>query len=166
MSDRSARQATAVDQGHAARRQVSLVRLIDTPRQLVFSAWTDADHLAQWWGPKGFTNPVCEVDMRPGGAIRIVMRAPDGVDYPMRGSFREVVWPERLVLTAVAEDKGGRALIESLTTVTFASEGERTRLAVHASAVSQVAEGARMLEGMEVGWTQSLERLDDYIVKA
>ena len=59
--------------------------------------------MAQWWGPQGFSNPVCEMDVRPGGALRIVMRAPDGAEYPMSGVFREVIKPERLVLSTVAE---------------------------------------------------------------
>src|ERR1700681_2485690 len=58
-----------------------IARVFDAPRSLVFRAWTDARHTAQWWGPKGFTNPVCELDARVGGAIRIHMRAPDGVVY-------------------------------------------------------------------------------------
>ena len=67
-------------------REVTLTRIFDAPRTLVFAMWTDPRHVAQWWGPQGFSNPVCEMDVRSGGALRIVMRAPDGVDYPMRGS--------------------------------------------------------------------------------
>jgi uncharacterized protein YndB with AHSA1/START domain len=146
--------------------ELTFVRLLDSPRELVFSAWTDPHHLAQWWGPQGFTNPVCEVDMRPGGVIRIVMRAPDGVDYPMAGAFREIVWPERLVFTAVAQDKDGNPHLESLATVTFVSEGDKTKLTVHVRATSLTASGAQMLEGMEAGWTQTLGRLGDYVLKA
>lgn len=58
-------------------REVTITRVFDAPRATVFRAWTDADRLAQWWGPKGFTNPVCEIDARVGGAIRIHMRSPD-----------------------------------------------------------------------------------------
>src|SRR5258705_11639360 len=79
-------------------REVTITRLVGAPRELVFRAWTDPKHLAQWWGPRGFTNPVCEVDLRVGGALRIVMRAPNGTEYPMRGVFREIVAPERLGL--------------------------------------------------------------------
>ncbi len=67
-----------------------MTREFDAPRELVFKAWTDAKQTAQWWGPKGFTNPVCELDVRVGGAIRIHMRAPDGVVYPMTGVFEEI----------------------------------------------------------------------------
>jgi uncharacterized protein YndB with AHSA1/START domain len=65
----------------------------------VFKAWTEPAHLARWWGPKGFTNPICEVDLRVGGAWRIVMRAPNGAEYPGGGVYREIVKPERLVFT-------------------------------------------------------------------
>ncbi len=76
----------------------------------MFEAWTDANHLAQWWGAKGFTNPVCEVDARTGGALRIVMRGPDDTEYPMTGTFREVVAPERLVFTNNPVDGDGTRL--------------------------------------------------------
>ncbi|MGA2539857.1 MAG: SRPBCC domain-containing protein, partial [Terracidiphilus sp.] len=74
-----------------AERVLEISRLFNAPRELVYAAWTDPKQLAQWWGPKGFTNPRCEVDVRPGGKIHIDMRAPDGVVYPMAGAFREVI---------------------------------------------------------------------------
>src|SRR5471030_3335358 len=80
-------------------REFVITREFDAPRELVFKAWTDPKHLAQWWGPRGFTNPVCEWDVRPGGKIYDVMRAPNGVDYPMGGEFCEIVPPERLVFS-------------------------------------------------------------------
>ncbi len=79
-------------------REFVITRIIDAPRALMFKAWTDPAHLAQWWGPKDFTN-VCRTDVRPGGAYRIVMRSPDGVDYPIKGVYREIVEAERLVMT-------------------------------------------------------------------
>ena len=85
------------EQATLAEREITITRMFDAPRAVVFRAWTDAGQLAQWWGPKGFTNPVCEIDVRVGGAIRIHMRSPDGNIYPMKGEFREIVPPERLV---------------------------------------------------------------------
>lgn len=140
-------------------RVVLITRIIDAPRSLVFKAWTDPEHMAKWWGPKDFTNPVCELDVRPGGAIRIVMRAPDGAEHPMTGTFHEIVENERLVFAAVAVDPEGKPLLEAFTTVTFAEHGGMTKLTVHASAVGLAAIAGRMLGGMEAGWTQSLERL-------
>ena len=78
--------------------ELVITRILDAPRELVFNVWTDPKHLAQWWGPRGFTNPVCEVDPHPGGAIRIHMRGPNGAVHPMTGVYQEVVRPERLVL--------------------------------------------------------------------
>ena len=71
-----------------------VVRELDAPRALVFQAWTDPAHMARWWGPHNFTNPVCEIDLRAGGAHRIVMRSPDGVDYPIKGVYRGVAGAE------------------------------------------------------------------------
>jgi uncharacterized protein YndB with AHSA1/START domain len=149
----------------ATERTVVITRTFDAPRELVFKAWTDAKHLAQWWGPKGFTNPICEVDARPGGALRIVMRAPDGAEHPMTGVFREVRAPARLVFTNVAVDRDGKPLLEGLTTVTFAEQGGKTKLTVESRAVGLVAYAARMLEGMEAGWTQSIDRLGDHVAR-
>lgn len=141
-------------------RSVTISRAFAAPRSLVFQMWTDSKHMAQWWGPKGFTNPVCEIDARPGGAIRIHMRSPDGVTYPMTGMFSEVVAPERLVFTAFAEDLDGNPLLEAHTTVTFAEQGGKTTVTVKARAVGLAPVAPQMLAGMEAGWTQSLERLE------
>jgi uncharacterized protein YndB with AHSA1/START domain len=146
-----------------ARREVSLTRVFDAPPQLVWMAWTDPRHMAQWWGPKGFTNPVCELDVRQGGAIRIHMRAPNGAVHPMTGTFEEIIPPERLVFTAVARDHDGNALLEAHTTVTFEDVGGRTKLTVHARAVEIAPIAPQMLAGMEMGWTQSLERLAELV---
>lgn len=141
-------------------REVIITRVLDAPRALVFKMWTDAKHLAQWWGPKGFTNPVCELDARPGGVLRIVMRAPDGAEYPMKGVFQEVVAPERLVFTNIAVDREGNHLLEGVTTVVFAEQGGKTKLTLQTRAVGIAPVAPRMLAGMEAGWTQSLERLE------
>jgi uncharacterized protein YndB with AHSA1/START domain len=146
-------------------RTVVIARILDAPRDLVFEAWTDPRHVAQWWGPNGLTNPVCEMDVRPGGTLRIVMRGPDGVEYPMIGVFREVAPPERLVFTTAAVDVKGKHLLEGLTTVTFAAHGSKTKLTVEANAVGLVDYAARMLEGMEAGWTQSIDRLGEHVAR-
>ncbi|MGZ3593758.1 MAG: SRPBCC domain-containing protein, partial [Syntrophales bacterium] len=83
-------------------RVLVITRFFDAPRDIVFKAWTDEKLVAQWWGPNGFANPVCELDARPGGAIHIDMRGPDGVVYPMKGIFHEIAEPERLVFTSSA----------------------------------------------------------------
>jgi uncharacterized protein YndB with AHSA1/START domain len=141
-------------------KELVLKRVFNAPRERVWKAWTDPRQLAQWWGPAGFTNPVCEADVRPGGAIRIDMRGPDGTVYPMTGVYREVVAPERLVFTASALDEKGRPLFEVLNTVTFAKQGGKTLLTVRAQVVNKTAGADAYLEGMEEGWSQSLVRLE------
>ena len=140
-------------------KKVRITRLIRAPRALVFRAFTDAEHLAKWWGPAGFTNPVCKIDARPGGDILIHMKGPDGNAYPMTGTVHEVVTEKRFVFTSVARNPANEPLLEAHTTVTFADEAGGTRVTVEARAKG-IAEIARlMLAGMEQGWTQSLERL-------
>ncbi len=141
-------------------RELIITRVFDAPRELVFKAWTDPKHVAQWWGPKDFTNPVCELDVRPGGAILIHMRGPDGVVYPMKGVFHEIAPPERLVFTTSAfEDEAGNPQLEDRTTVTFAEHDGKTKLTVQAvvTKAAPAVEGA--LAGMEAGWNESLDRL-------
>jgi uncharacterized protein YndB with AHSA1/START domain len=141
------------------KRTVVITKVFDAPPPVVFKLWTDAAHLAQWWGPKGFTNPVCEVDARPGGAIRIVMRSPEGVDHGMKGVFEEVVESKRLTFTNIAVDQAGNHLLEGFTTVTFESDGNKTRLTLETSASPIVPAAVEMIKGMEEGWSQSLDRL-------
>lgn len=144
---------------HAIVPDLVITRLFDAPIEVVFKAWTDSDSLQRWWGPKGFTNPRCEVDVRAGGAIRIDMRAPDGVVYPMIGEFREVHQPDRLVFTSGALDELGVPLFEILNTVLFEAEGGKTRLTLRAGVLTATAKAAPYLGGMEQGWSQSLDRL-------
>jgi uncharacterized protein YndB with AHSA1/START domain len=145
-------------------RDVSITRRLSAPRALVFRAWTDASHLAQWFGPSGFNICACEVDLKVGGALRIVMRAPDGSEHPMRGVFREIVAGERLVFTNIAVDANDKPLLEGLTTVTFEDEGEATRMTLTASMAGAAGVVDRMLEGMEAGWSQSLDKLAEFLL--
>ena len=108
------------------RREVVLTRLFDAPRELVFRMWIEPEHLAAWWGPQGFSNPECRLDVRPGGAIWVLMRGPDGTEHPMKGLFHEIVPPERLIFTATPVDSQGRTLASAYTVVTFADENGKT----------------------------------------
>lgn len=145
---------------------MTLTRTFDAPRDLVFKVWTDPKHLAQWWGPHHFTNPVCELDVRPGGAIRIDMRGPDGNVYPMTGEYQEIVAPERLVFLSAVPGEAGNSLFEVLTTVTFSEQDGKTTQTVEARVVKSSDEAAPYLAGMEQGWTQSLERLEEHLAQA
>jgi uncharacterized protein YndB with AHSA1/START domain len=140
-------------------RDLTLTRVFNAPRELVFEAWTSRAHLQQWWGPHMFTNPVCEVDLRVGGAWRIVMRGPDGTDYVSHGVYTEIVPPERLVFTNLASDKDGNRLLEGITNVSLEDLGGKTKLTLYTSMKGLVPFAPYMLQGMEPGWSQSLERL-------
>jgi len=147
-------------------KSTTITRIFDAPRELVFKAWIDHERLQRWWGPKGFTNPVCEIDPRPGGAILIHMRAPDGVVYPMTGTFREIVEPVRLVFTCAALDKDGNEMFENLNTVTFADLGGKTKLTLYAEVVKVTPAAAPHLAGMDEGWRLNLDRLGEEVGSA
>ncbi len=150
-----------------ASRELTLVRVFDAPRDLVFQAWTDPALLAQWWGPDGVTNPVCELDSRPQGAFHIVMLAGDslgelkGSRWPTRGVFLEVLPPERLVFTATAffDEHGKNPQLENLNTVTFEDLGGKTRVTLHVVVRKASPAMEAPLSGMPIGWSQSLGRL-------
>jgi uncharacterized protein YndB with AHSA1/START domain len=153
-------------------RELTLTRVFAAPRALVWLMWTEPRHVAEWWGPKGFTNIVHQWDARAGGEIDLTMRASDEIakaigmrDHPMTGNFHEVVAPERIVLTAVARDAHGNPLLEAHTTVTFAEFDGKTTVTVRAKAVGIAPVSAQMLEGMEAGWSQSLERLAERLAE-
>jgi uncharacterized protein YndB with AHSA1/START domain len=147
-------------------REVVITRVFDAPRELVFNAWTDPKIMKEWYGPKMFTNTVCELDVRVGGAWRIVMRGPDGAEYPGSGVYREIVKPERLVFTSEATDKDGKVILAGLATVTFADEGGKTRLTLQMRATAMVDYAVAYLGGMEAGWTQSLESLAEKLARS
>lgn len=138
---------------------VSLTRRFAAPRALVWQAWTDPKMLTQWWGPRHFTAPHVTVDLRPGGAVNLDMKGPDGTIFLCQGLFREVVPEERLVFWAIVPDAEGRAFLEDVTTVTFADQGGQTLMTVEAIVLQAMPEAAEALSGMEEGWAQSLDKL-------
>src|ERR1051326_8399110 len=157
----------------ALEREVKILRTFNAPLALVWAAWTEPAHVAQWWGPRGFTNPVCEWDARPGGRIHIVMRASEEIakfigraDHPMTGEFTEVVPTERLAFVSTAVDDSGKPLLEALTTVRFAERNGKTEMVLHAHAKGFAAIAEQMLQGMDAGWTQSIEKLQEHIATA
>jgi uncharacterized protein YndB with AHSA1/START domain len=153
----AARPATAAPPPAAPELEVS--RVFDAPRRLVFKVWIQPEHLARWWGPKGFTLLSCETDVRPGGAWVRCMRAPDGTKHIKRGVYREIVEPERLVFTYVNEDADGTLGPETLVTVTFEEQGDRTKLTLHQSGFESMASR----DGHEGGWMSCLERFAEYL---
>jgi uncharacterized protein YndB with AHSA1/START domain len=154
----------------ALEREVKIVRTFNAPLSLVWAAWTQPARIAQWWGPRGFTNPLCEWDARPGGHLHVVMRASEEIakvigraDHPMTGEFTEVVPMERLAFVSTAVDDAGNPLLEALTTIRFAEGNGKTEMVLHASAKDLVAIAEQMLEGMEAGWTQSIDKLEEHL---
>ncbi|MGH6661147.1 MAG: SRPBCC domain-containing protein [Rhodospirillales bacterium] len=139
-----------------------ITRQFDAPRALVFKMWTEPAHLVRWWGcPRNKAATVTEHDLRPGGRWRVVMRLEDGTDHRVAGTFREVSPPERLVFTWANEDADGNRGHETLVTVTLAEKGRKTEMTLH-HAVFETTE-ARDLHGE--GWTASLDRLAEYVIK-
>jgi uncharacterized protein YndB with AHSA1/START domain len=127
---------------------------------MVFRAWTDPEQVAQWWGPHGFTTIVQELDARPGGTLRVILRGPDGTDYPMVATFREVASPERLVFfSQVCPVGNGKYDLETLTTVEFTEEQGHTRMHFRVQVLTAGPSATFALAGMEIGWNQTLDRL-------
>ena len=144
---------------------VTLTRVYDAPRALVWQAWTDPKHMAQWFGPRGFTSSVPQLEVRVGGALRIVMHGPDGNDYPMKGVFREVKPPERLVFSNIAIDGDGNHLLEGETTIILEEQSGKTKLTLKTYAKGLVQMAPQMLAGMEAGWGQSLDKLGELVIQ-
>jgi uncharacterized protein YndB with AHSA1/START domain len=147
-------------------KELTFTRMLDAPRELVFRAWTDPAHLARWWGPRGFTNPVCQLDARPGGTIRIDMLGPDGRYFLMGGEYREIVPPERLVFTITAvRNAGGEPELVNVNTVTFEPADGKTRLTFRTQVLKAGPGSEEFMAGMEEGWSQTLDRLGEEIAK-
>jgi uncharacterized protein YndB with AHSA1/START domain len=150
----------------ATTHEISITRMLDAPADAVFRAWTDAERLAVWWGPEGFSVPRCESDARLGGAFTIVMRGPDGTDHSMEGTYPVFEPPSRLVVASRVLGPDGRQLLEAETTLTLVDHDGKTELTIAERATALVPEAAQMLGGMEVGMLQSLRRLDDELTGA
>ncbi len=138
------------------------VRVLDAPRALVWQVWTDPKHLAQWWGPTGFSTTTSSHEFRTGGVWRFVMHGPDGRDYQNRITFDELVKPERIVY-----HHGGGENVEKAdhkTTVTFGDLGGKTRVTWR-MVFSSAVERKRVIEtyGADKGLVQTMARLADYV---
>jgi uncharacterized protein YndB with AHSA1/START domain len=140
-----------------AERELVITRILDAPPSLVFKFWTEPSHLVRWWGPKGFTAPSVEIDVRPGGAWRACIRSPEGTDHWMQGVYREVVEPLRLVFTFAWEDDQGALGHQTLVTVTFAEHDGKTRLTFHQA----VFESMESRDWHQSGWSECFDRLEN-----
>lgn len=148
--------------------EFKIVRIFNAPRELVFRAWTDPKYVMQWWGPENFTCPYCKIDFRVGGEFHYCMRAPNGDEYWNKGTYREIVVPEKIVSVMYFSDKGGNILpsshhfgttdfpSEMVDTVTFeVHEKDKTKLTLTRNHSEEIAKR----HGEIIGWNQSLDRL-------
>jgi uncharacterized protein YndB with AHSA1/START domain len=138
--------------------EVVITRVVDAPRRIVFDAWTNPRHIPRWMlGPEGWTMPVCEMDLHPGGSWRYVWRRADGTEMAMTGSVREVVQPERLVTT----ESWGPEWPETINTVVLTESGGKTTITLAIRYPSTAARDAALQTGMKEGLQQSFARLDE-----
>ena len=142
--------------------EIRMTRLFDAPRSLVFEAMTKPEHVRRWWGclGEGYSVPVCEIDLRPGGRWRFVSRHPRG-EAAFHGEYREIAPPSRLVFTEIFEEFPDT---ESLVTSVYTDEGNKTRLTVTARYPSLEVRDIVLKTGMEKGAATSYDRLEDLVV--
>ncbi len=145
------------NEASTAEREIVSTRVFDFPREIVFKAWTDPKHLAQWWGPNSFTNTFHEFDLRPGGAWRFIMHGPNGTDYKNQSVFVEITKPERIVFNHISAPK-------FQTTATFSEQAGKTSLTWR-MLFESTAEYDKVKGFAVEGNKQNLERLNDYLAK-
>lgn len=149
-----------------------ITRVFDAPRHLVFQAWTEAEHLARWWGPKGLTINVIKLDLRPGGLFHYSMHTPDGETMWGKFVYREILRPERIVWVNSFSDPEGNTVrppfapdfpLEILNTVTFKEHGSQTVLTLRGVPIDATAAEHAVFDGMhdsmQQGWTGTLDQL-------
>lgn len=140
-------------------REISLTRVFDAPRELVFAAFLDPQHISNWWGPDGFRTTTHEMDVRPGGVWRYTMHGPDGSDYANLVKYTEVVHPER-----IAYDHGGDpAEADFHATISFEDLAGKTRVTLHSLFASAEQRQAAAKFGAIEGGQQTLARLADQL---
>ena len=147
--------------GERSDREIVITRIINAPRELVFKAWTDQQHIDKWWGPAGFTTTTYEMEVKPGGIWRYMMHGPDGTDYPNWIKYEEIVQPECLVY-----EHGGK--IDDPphfhVTVTFEDEGGKTKLTMRSVFPTAEARDFVVKEFKAIeGGNQTLDRLEEYL---
>jgi uncharacterized protein YndB with AHSA1/START domain len=142
-----------------------LKRTVKAPRALVFEVFTKAEHLVQWWAPKPFTVPKCEVDLRPGGLWRYTFRAPEGWEHHCETVYREVEPPSRLVMEASAMDPQGKPFFLLRQTVELEEKGNETNLTLTMKVLKANPGSEPMIEGMAQGTNMTLDNLAEYLAK-
>lgn len=143
-------------------REIVMTRLFDAPRELVFDAMTKPEHIRNWFGLRGSTLPVCEVDHRPGGNWRYLLRESNGNEMGMHGTYREIVRPERMVTTEIFDDWPDS---ETVVTVVLTEQGGRTLLTTTVLYPSIEVRDAVIGSGMAKGAAVSYDRLAEHLEK-
>lgn len=146
----------------SAQQELTITRIFDAPRDLVFSVWSAQDHLKHWCYPQDFTVPFSEMDFRLGGTYRTCLRSPDGQDYWVQGVYREIDAPQRLVFTHAWANSEGMPGQKTLVTVTFEALDERTKLTFHQAPFESV----ESCDSHRQGWTETLDHLAGYLAIA
>jgi uncharacterized protein YndB with AHSA1/START domain len=149
-----------------AERELVLTRLIDAPRETLYRAWTEPDLLKQWFAPLPWTTPAAELDVRPGGANLVVMRGPDGQEFPNRGVYLEVVRNERLVFTDAyihAWEPSQRPFMTVI--LTFENEGGKTRYTARVRHWTVAAREEHEKMGFHGGWGRCADQLAALVAK-
>ena len=141
-------------------REIVVTRVVDAPRCIVFDAMSNPMHVPQWMtGPEGWTMPVCEIDLRPGGAWRYVYRKADGSEMTLQGSYREVAPPERVVST----ESWGPQWPKTVNTMVLTESAGQTTITITVRYPTKEARDAALQTGMKEGMDQSFARLDDLL---
>jgi uncharacterized protein YndB with AHSA1/START domain len=151
---------------NAEQREFVMDRLFDAPRELVFQVWSDPKHLAHWWGPKGWSLPVCTMDFRPGGAWHYCMRGPGGEESWGKATYQEITPPERIVYIDAFADADGNVVADApqmVVTVTFSDEQGKTRLTNHIQFASAKELQEILAMGMNEGMIETWDRLEQYL---
>src|SRR6266513_1949273 len=142
-------------------REIVMTRVFDAPRSMVFDAFSKPELLKRWFGPRGWSLVVCDVDLRVGGGFRFVMRGPDGKEMGMRGVYREIVAPERSVHMESFDDYPG----ESQVTAVFVEQGGRTTLTATVLYPSQEIRDMVLKSGMEHGAAETYDKLAEMLAE-
>lgn len=153
--------------------ELVMSRIFSVPREEIWKAWTEPDMAKKWWGPREFTAPVIQIDLRVGGKYVNCMRSPDGIDYWGTGVYKEVSPPKRLVLTDSFADEKGNIVsaafygmdigfpMESIITVTLDEVDGKTKFTMKYDDVSAMKD--EDLQGMKLGWSESFDKLEEYL---
>jgi uncharacterized protein YndB with AHSA1/START domain len=144
-------------------REMTISRLLGAPIELVWEIWTDARHVQSWWGPNGFTAPLCSWDAKPGNEITMEMKGPDGTVIPVKGEFVEVTKPTRLVFKTHKLDDEGKPEVTIVHNITLSKEGSKTRFDFHMKVALLTESGKFPLSGVKAGTTQQFDKMETYL---